>query len=74
MSCAISLQEVATVPSRWPQKAGASGVALEVEKLSRVELRMGAWHTEPRSQRQTCIEEIDFDIDAQLGGDPQKGQ
>jgi hypothetical protein len=27
MSCAISLQAVTTVPSRWPQKAGASGVA-----------------------------------------------
>jgi hypothetical protein len=45
-----------------------------VEKLSQVELRKGAWHTEPRSKRQTCIDEIDFDIDAQLGGDPQKGQ
>jgi hypothetical protein len=44
-----------------------------VEKLSQVELRMGAWQTEPRSKRQTCIDEIDFDIDAQLGGDPQKG-
>jgi hypothetical protein len=47
---------------------------LAVEKLSQVELRMGAWHTEPRSKRQTCIDEIDFDIDVQLGGDPQKGQ
>jgi hypothetical protein len=47
---------------------------LAVEKLSQVELCMGAWHTEPRSKRQTCIDEIDFDIDAQLGGDPQKGQ
>jgi hypothetical protein len=27
MSCVISLQAVARVPSRWPQKAGASGVA-----------------------------------------------
>ena len=46
---------------------------LAVEKLSQVELRMGTWHTEPRSKRQTCIDEIDFDIDAQLGGDPHKG-
>jgi hypothetical protein len=45
-----------------------------VEKLSQVELRMGPGHTEPRSRRQTCLDEIDFDIDAQLGGDPQKGQ
>jgi hypothetical protein len=35
---------------------------------------MGAWHTEPRAKRQTCIDQIDFDIDAQLGGEPQKGQ
>jgi len=47
---------------------------LVVEKLSRVELCKGAWHTGPRSKRQTCIDEIDFDIDAQLGVDPQKGQ
>jgi hypothetical protein len=47
---------------------------LAVEKLSQMELRMGAWHTEPRSKRQTCIDEIHFDIDVQLGGDPQKGQ
>src|SRR6516225_8328994 len=44
---------------------------LAVDKLSQVELRMGAWHTEPHSKRQTCIDEIDFDIDAQLGDDPQ---
>lgn len=47
---------------------------LAVGKLSQVELCMGAWHTEPRSKRQTCIDQIDFDIDAQLGGEPQKGQ
>ena len=47
---------------------------LAVEKLSQVELRTGAWHTEPRSPRQTCIDEIDFDADAQGGDNPQKGQ
>jgi hypothetical protein len=47
---------------------------LAVERLSRVELRTDAWHTEPRSPRQTCIDEIDFDADAQPGDDPQKGQ
>ena len=47
---------------------------LAVERLTKVELRMGPWHTEPRSKRQTCIDEIDFDTDAQLGDDPQKGQ
>ena len=47
---------------------------LTVEKLSQVELRADAWHTGPRSQRQTCIDEVDFDADVQPGGDPQKGQ
>ena len=47
---------------------------LAVEKLSQVELRTDAWHTEPRSPQQTCIDEVDFDTEAQLGDDPQKGQ
>jgi len=47
---------------------------LAVERLSQVELRADAWHTEPRSSRQTCIDEIDFDADAQSGDNPQKGQ
>ncbi len=33
-----------------------------------------SWHTEPRAKRQTCIDEVDFDIDAQPGDDPQNGQ
>ena len=44
---------------------------LAVEKLSQVELREGECHTEPRSRRQSCIDEIDFDVDAQPGDDPQ---
>ena len=47
---------------------------LAVERLSQVELHADAWHTEPRSPRQTCIDEIDFDADAQPGDNPQKGQ
>jgi hypothetical protein len=42
---------------------------LAVEKLSQVEFRADAWHTEPRSRRQTCIDEVDFDVDDQE--DPQ---
>src|SRR5580700_949552 len=45
---------------------------LTVEKLSQVELRTDAWRTGPRSKRQTCIDEVDFDADVQPGGDPQK--
>jgi hypothetical protein len=47
---------------------------LAVERLIQVELRADAWHTEPRSSRQTCIDEIDFDADAQFGDKPQNGQ
>src|SRR5678816_1099114 len=47
---------------------------LAVEKLSQCELRTDAWHTEPRSPQQTCIDAVDFDTDAQFGDDPQKGQ
>jgi hypothetical protein len=42
-----------------------------VEKLSQVELSAQAWHTEPRAPHQTCIDEIDFDADAQREDDPQ---
>jgi hypothetical protein len=38
---------------------------LAVEKLSQVELCKDAWHTGPRSRRQTCVDEVDFDVDAQ---------
>ena len=47
---------------------------LAVEKLSQVELRTGIWRSEPRPPRQTCIDEVDFDIDAQPGANPQNGQ
>ena len=43
--------------------ASEAGVwrCLIVEKLSHVELRADAWRSGPRSPRQTCIDEIDFD-------------
>jgi hypothetical protein len=47
---------------------------LAVERLSQVELHPGAWQTESRPKRQTCIDEVDFDIDGQPGDDPQNGQ
>ena len=62
--------------SAEPLAPGGKGVwrCLAVEKLSQVELRTGTWDTEPRSQKQTCIDEVDFDADVQPGDDPQKGQ
>jgi hypothetical protein len=44
---------------------------LAVEKLSRVELSAETWRTQQRSRRQTCIDEVDFDVDAQPEEDPQ---
>ena len=44
---------------------------LAVEKLSQVELSAEVWHTQQRSRRQTCIDEVDFDVDAQPEEDPQ---
>jgi hypothetical protein len=62
--------------SEPPASVSEAGVwrCLTVEKLSQVELRVDAWRSGPRSPRQTCIDEIDFDTDAQPGDDPQKGQ
>jgi hypothetical protein len=47
---------------------------IAVDKLSQVELKTGPWRTEPRSSQQNCVEKIDFDVDAQSGDNPQKGQ
>ena len=44
---------------------------LAVEKLSQVAWSADAWHTEPRAPHQTCINEIDFDADAQREETPQ---
>jgi hypothetical protein len=44
---------------------------LAVEKLSQVELRADGWHTEPRLRRQTCVDEVDFDVDDQPEEEPQ---
>jgi hypothetical protein len=56
-------------------KTVAEGVGgwrcIVVEKLSGGELQSGVWHMEPRSNRQTCVEEVDFDADVQRGEDPQ---
>ena len=56
-----------------PERAGVWR-CLAVWKLSQVELRAGEWRTEPRSSRQTCIDEVDSDVDDQPVADPQKGQ
>jgi hypothetical protein len=47
---------------------------LAVNKLSQVELREGEWRTESHASRQSGVEPIDIDTDAQPGGEPQNGQ
>lgn len=37
---------------------------LAVEKLTRVQWCQDTWHTGPRSGKQTCVDEVDFDTDA----------
>ena len=73
MSFAISSEEAVIVSSRWPQKVGVFGGAW-LWRNSAKSSCTDAWHTEPRSPQQTCIDEVDFDTEAQLGDDPQKGQ
>jgi hypothetical protein len=62
--------------SRQPATLSGGGVwrCLAVEKLSNVELHADRWHSEPRLRRQTCMDEVDFDTDAQPGDDPRNGQ
>jgi hypothetical protein len=74
MFSALSLEEgVSSVEPVAPEGRGIWR-CLAVERLSHVQLRTGAWYTEPRANRQTCIDEVDFDIDAQPEDDPQNGQ
>jgi hypothetical protein len=47
---------------------------IAVEKLSQAALAAGEWRTEPIASRPTCVARIDFEVDAQPGGDPQNGQ
>ena len=74
MSSAISSEGRVILSVHWYPRAAVSGVASPWRNLNHVELRTGPWHTEPRAERQTCIDEVDFDIDAQPGDDPQNGQ
>jgi hypothetical protein len=56
-----------------PSEAGVWR-CLVVEKLSQVELRADTWRSGPGASRQTCIDEVDFDTDAQPEDEPQKGR
>ena len=47
---------------------------IAVDKLSQVQLQTDAWRGEPRLSQQRCVQEVDFDGDAQPGTSPQKGQ
>ena len=47
---------------------------LAVSKLRQVEACAGGWHTGPRFGKQTCIDEVDYDVDAYPEPSPQNGQ
>ena len=47
---------------------------LAVSKLVQVKLCAGGWHTGSRFGKQTCIDEVDYDGDAQPEPSPQNGQ
>jgi hypothetical protein len=47
---------------------------LAVDKLSHVELQDGYWSTASHASQQSCVEQIDFDTDAQPEREPQNGQ
>ena len=59
-------------------RTGPEGVGgwrcIAVDKLTQVELRPGAWRTEPRAGQQHCIKQIDFEVESQPGCEPQNGQ
>ena len=67
----ISLEEQGVSGLRTVSAGVGGWRYIVVDKLSQVELQSGGWHTEPRSSRQTCVEEVAFDADAQRGEDPQ---
>jgi hypothetical protein len=64
----ISLEEVATAAYQWRQMEWAPGAASPWRNSA---MRADAWHTQPRAPRQTWMDEIDFDADAQSGDNPQ---
>jgi len=69
--CSISLEEASNSGLPVTPEGVGDWRCLAVEKLSQVELSAEAWHTEPRSRRQTCVDEVDFDADDQPDEDPQ---
>ena len=69
--CSISMEEVVIGACRKDAEGVGEWRCLAVGKLSQFEFRADSWHTEPRSRRQTCVDDVDLDIDDQLGGEPQ---
>lgn len=57
--------------------AGSGGWrCLVVDKLGQVELQQDGWRTESHASGQSCVEQIDVDVDADVQPDcePQNGQ
>jgi hypothetical protein len=58
-----------------PLGSMANWRCMAVDDLSQVKLLEGVWHTALNHARpQTCVAEVDVDVEDQLEHDPQKGQ
>jgi len=65
----------ASVSGLEPRGARSNWRCLAVDKLLQVELLQGSWHTAPNHSRpQTCITQVEMDVEDQPEDAPQKGQ
>ena len=65
----------ASVSGLESRDARSNWRCLAVDKLSMVELLQDVWHTAPNHSRpQTCIVQVEMDVEDQPGDAPQKGQ
>ena len=65
----------ASVSGLEPRGAQSNWRCLAVDKLLRVELLQDSWHTAPNHSRpQTCIAQVEMDVEDQPEDAPQKGQ
>ena len=72
-SFAISMG--ARASAAWSPSARSNWRCLAVDKLLQVELLQGSWHTAPNYSRpQTCIAQVEMDVEDQPEDAPQKGQ
>ena len=74
MRWSIRLAGGATADCRWCRQKQVFGAAWPWRNSVRLSCARMDGAQGHASRRQTCVEEVDFDTDAQPGDDPQKGQ